>query len=355
MVDLKSLFFTWENPALCIFVILIILTVYFHQEKSEDERVNDIHYWRVIGFSTGITGFGLLLCFVLYYKKKNREASHISTYYPHYELRKQQRRHTLDNIFGFLASLAITSALTTFYLNYLALISPRVYDAMPLPHLIPELESLGYIIPIFHLIDFFVIAVSLTHSGYLFLSTLANESYYDNPKNTNPPFRLIGVFVFSMGLIGLLFFLAGSIASSTETVETINGELRIVEQHVADAAESTGFVFWLTLIVIVTILWSCLLRHFTFVKSKSVGIDTRIGMVRKNWVMERIHKEWIWLDVITLGFLISLSLTIFRLYLINTMYELLYFNIVLSAVLIVRTVLNYYIGLNVYFPDTPTS
>lgn len=158
------------------------------------------------GLSTAIAGFGLLLCFVVYYKKKNREANHISTYYPHYELRKELRRHTLENIFGFLASLAITTALTTFYLNYLALISPRVYDAMPLPHLIPELESLGYLIPLFHLIDFFVIAVPLTHSGYLFPSFIGNESCYDNPKNRNPPFRLIGIFVFSMGLIGLLFF-----------------------------------------------------------------------------------------------------------------------------------------------------
>jgi hypothetical protein len=150
-------------------------------------------------------------------------------------------------------------------------------------------------------------------------------------------------------------FLAGSIASSTETVEVINGELRIVEQHDANSRESTGRVFWLTLIVIVIILWSSLLRHFTFVKSKPIGIDAHIGWLRKNWVMERIHKEWIWLDVITLGFLISASLTIFRLQLINTMYELLYFNLALSAVLIIRTVLNYYIERNVYFPETPTS
>ena len=140
MVDLKSVFFTWENPALGIFVILITLTVYFHQEKSQDETVNNMHYWKVLGLSTAISGFGLLVCFVVYYKKKNREANHISTYYPHFELRKEQRRHTLENIFGFLASLAITSALTTFYLNYLALIRPGFYDVTPLAPLIPELE-----------------------------------------------------------------------------------------------------------------------------------------------------------------------------------------------------------------------
>jgi hypothetical protein len=72
MVDLKSVFFTWENPALGIFVVLITLTVYFHQEKSQDETINNMHYWKVLGLSTAISGFGLLVCFVVYYKKKNR-------------------------------------------------------------------------------------------------------------------------------------------------------------------------------------------------------------------------------------------------------------------------------------------
>jgi hypothetical protein len=53
----------------------------------------------------------------------------------------------------------------------------------------------------------------------------------------------------------------------------------------------------------------------------------------KKEITERTHKEWVWLDVFTLGFLISVSLMIFRLQIIDTMDELLYFKIPLVGVL----------------------
>jgi hypothetical protein len=89
-----------------------------------------------------------------------------------------------------------------------------------------------FFIPTLHLINFFVIAIPLTHSGYLFLSSIANDSKVATRENNNPPFRLIGAFILSIILIALLFFLAGSIARSQEIVERVEGVTTITERYV---------------------------------------------------------------------------------------------------------------------------
>lgn len=58
------------------------------------------------------------------------------------------------------------------------------------------------------------------------------------------------------------------------------------------------------------------------------------------------------LNAFTIGFLISISLTILRFQLFNDLDQLLRFHGILLSVLILRAVLDYMIGRRLYFPDT---
>jgi hypothetical protein len=325
--------------ALCVFIFIIGLIIFSHQEKSTDRDINHRIFVRVIGFSATIVMFGFFVC----------GASIKLGKYHGYRLKRTEKQHVLDNIFGFLAGLAITTALITYYDNYLAIQNFEPWNDSPFADLGSKIDS-GYFIPTLHLISFFMIAIPLTHSGYHFLSTLANDSSVTQPvsknadpsemrKKKNAPFRLIGVFIISIILIAFLFFLGDSIARSIEKIETVGGEGQTIKKYMnIDINASTAFISWLILIFIVMIVWSLLIRYLI----PTNEYQGKIG--------ERIHSEWIWLDVLTLGFLIAVYLTIFRLDLIATTAELSYFNILLSAILILRAVLNYYIGRNVYFP-----
>jgi len=311
--------------------------------ELQKDNPQDGIYMTVLPISIVITAAGFFLC-VWNYKESN--------HHRRYKLENEQKQHTFDIIFGFLASLAITTALTTYYDNFLALIATDLYSLIqPAPDQQPtnqqptnqqRPDQLLYIIPNLHLIDFFVIAIPLTHAGYLFLSTLANEkevtnreSNKDEKRNLNLHLRLVGAFVISVILIGLLFFLGGSIAISDEI---IIGEESITKEPRLNLFQSNGFVFWLNLIVIGLIGWSLVIRKLIEESMKDKQQP------------KRIRAEWIWLDVFTLGFLISTSVIIFYLVLIDSPIELLYFNLSLSAVLVSRAVLNYYVGYNIYFP-----
>ena len=69
---------------------------------------------------------------------------------------------------------------------------------------------------------------------------------------------------------------------------------------------------------------------------------------------DRIPWEWIMLYAFTLGFFVSISLTIFRLQLIVDPVQLYHLHLVLLAVLISRAALDYIIGRRIYFPNSYT-
>jgi hypothetical protein len=338
---------------LCIIVVVIVVIVpslkgtienidkmltQAEQQRLEAEKLKlqDGIYWKVLPISIGITAVGFFLCGWNYKEIKSPQP---------YELQHEQKQHTYDNIFGFLASLAITTALLTYYENFLTLIGSDLYSST-LPLNLPP--SPKFYIPSLHLIDFFVIAIPLTHAGYLFLSSLANEKKVTNPHNDkerkkNLQFRLVGVFIISIILIAVLFFLAGSLAISNQIMEDMtnrDGSVTTVVKSYPSLGrfQSNGFIFWLNLLFIGMIAWSLVIRRL--IRESTVGQQQ----------VERIRAEWIWLDVFTLGFIISTSLTIFYLELVNSEVGLLYINLALCAVLVSRAVLNYHIGYNVYFP-----
>lgn len=337
------------------FLPILILEMLYDEEK-------ELVFWIVILTASGLVGAGFFLCWHYSKPKLRKKGKIYKDEYEHYQLPIEEKQHVLDNIFGILAGLAITTALTTYYPNYLALIQLTLF---------PTLDDLGYFIPTLHLIDFFVIAIPLTHSGYLFLSSIANEREIKIDSRLNFSFRLIGVFIISILVIALLFFLAGSIAKSEEREVTENG-VTVINRYIdVEIDASNLFVFWLTLIVIVMIAWSLVIRRldpslretFTTTIEPLEGYQKyreREGLPRaesremiRTRIKERIHEEWIWLDVLTLGYLITLSLSIFLLKLIDDKHDLLYFNLALLIILVLRAILNYYIGRNLYFPLRP--
>jgi F0F1-type ATP synthase membrane subunit b/b' len=373
----------WAFIALCIVIIVIgvivpslkgtienidkmITQAQEENLRAEKQKLQDGIYWTVILISIGITAVGFFLCWRNYKKSNHRHP---------YTLQNEQKQHTFDNIFGFLAGLAITTGLITYYQNFLALIGSDLYNSAFQTNLTSAQQSsnsifsdLLFVIPNLHLIDFFVIAIPLTHAGYLFLSTLANANVKENVKEVtnskngggnkkiNLHFRLVGAFIISIILIGLLFFLGGSIVETIQKIEPVinqnTGEpevnedtgdpvTRIIEDPNLTRFQSNGFVFWLSLIVVGMIAWSLTIRKLIQ------------DLTEDENPLKRIRDEWIWLDVFTFGFLIYTALTIFYLQLIDSDVKLFYFNLVLSVVLVSRAVLNYYIGLNIYFPKPP--
>jgi hypothetical protein len=346
------LFGTGAAISLYIYIFIIGLFVALYQQESQDRKIKDDIYWIVIYFVIVVTAVGFLFCIILYSIKHNERSKTAHPYYARAKLKDEEKKHTLDNIFGFLAGLAITTALTTYSVNYLGLIDLARIQAMGIAsflNFIPTLQSIDYFIPTLHLIDFFVVAIPFTHSGYNFLTAIASREWN---TDENTAFRLIGFFILSIILVALFFFLGGSIADRGIVAQVVNP---LLDRNRPD--QSDAFVFWLTLIVAGIIAWSLLIRYLIgYGPESGARKDATIKAVRQPnngdriTITERVHKEWIWLDVFTFGFLVVVSLTIFRLDLLNNMYELLYFNIALSSVLVARAVLNYYIGLNIYFP-----
>lgn len=83
----------------------------------------------------------------------------------------KEKTPVLSLVFGFLASLAITYGLLKYYDNF---ITPVVIpQASSIESLLPLLSPTSLnILPTLHLIVFFIVAIPLTHSGYIFLSSL---------------------------------------------------------------------------------------------------------------------------------------------------------------------------------------
>ena len=85
---------------------------------------------------------------------------------------KEDKNTCVQADFGFLASLAITNALRTYYDGYIKGLS------LTLPTLINGVSD--NFVSTLLLIDFFIVAIPLTHAGYLFLSSLNIDNVKKN-------------------------------------------------------------------------------------------------------------------------------------------------------------------------------
>jgi hypothetical protein len=241
----------------------------------------------------------------------------------------EHKTRVFGSIFGFLASLAITNALRTYYEQYIKDLT------LSLPTLISIASENP--LPGIRLVSFFAVAIPLAHAGYNFLSSLNIASIKDIAKiketKRNTSAGLIAIFIISIIQVGFLFFLGNSVANENERISS-------VIQHQID--QSRAFLFWLTLTII------------------SIGIGSffiRV-IIEKN----RIPIEWIMLYAFMIGFLLTISLTIYESDALEkkqgqerTKKEqetLIQFNIVLMFILLGRAALDYIIGEGIYFPET---
>ena len=116
-----------------------------------------------------------------------------------------------------MAALAITNALVTYYTGYIKTLSPTSSN------LIEILKSDP--LPSLELIIVFVVAIPMTHVGYIFISNIFIKrlTNRENAKTkltnwvNNTAAGLIAIFIISIIQISFLFFLAQSIA-----IEQIN-------------------------------------------------------------------------------------------------------------------------------------
>ena len=112
---------------------------------------------------------------------------------PH-ENGEKTKLNVFSQIYGFLASLAITQALISYYNNILTNIPS---SNMNLSSIVFE-EPAGLI----YLMTFFVVAIPIIHAGFVLLSNIMNKTEIDKPKS------IIAFFVFSIIQISFLFFAA---------------------------------------------------------------------------------------------------------------------------------------------------
>jgi hypothetical protein len=146
----------------------------------------------------------------------------------------------------------------------------------------------------------------LTHAGYLFLYNLNITNLKENLKKNGPP-AFVAIFIISIVQVAFLFFLANSVTRNTAV-----------------------FTFWLTLTIIMA------LSGLIFIKLIIAG--------------NRVAPEWIMLYAFTVGFLITISLTLLEANKLQQDEERL-FNVTVLGVLLARAFLDYVIGEGFYFPE----
>lgn len=170
------------------------------------------------------------------------------------------------------------------------------------------------------LIDFFIVTIPLTHAGYFFLSSLNIDNVKKNiQRNSSASF--IAIFIISIIQVAFLFFLANSIAN-VEKPEDIS----------IQSLQSQLFIFWLTLTAMMAGAGSILVKI----------------IMKQN----RIPIEWVLLYAFLVGFLITMSLTIFVSNSLGNEQGLQLFNVTLLVVLLIRAALDYVIGQRIYFPKS---
>jgi hypothetical protein len=252
----------------------------------------------------------------------------------------EHKTRVFSTIFGFLASLAITSALVTYYTQYIKVLN------LSLPTLVGIASENP--LPGIRLVSFFIVAIPLAHAGYIFLSNLNIASIGDPAKfkidkERNTAAGLIAIFIISIIQVGFLSFLGNSVANLQEQESIGSSSLQIPTITPLQAVEnqvkqSQAFLFWLTLTTLAAG------AGFFFIKV----------IIENN----KIPIEWIMLYAFMIGFLLTTSLTIYESDPLakeqdigKKQQTLIQFNIILMFVLLGRAALDYIIGEGIYFPE----
>jgi hypothetical protein len=230
----------------------------------------------------------------------------------------KSKSDVLGTIFGFLAAIAVAKGFETYYTLHIRPIQATSWNTLV------ELASRNPI-PTFHLMDFFIIAIPLTHSGFLFLSSLL--TYYN--KQRGAP-GIVVILVVCIIEAAFLYFLGSSIVK-------VQDNTQVEVEDAKSLYQSNAFLFWLTLVV-------------SMATAGSIIFKLVIPYNKIPW-------EWILLYAFTIGFLISISSAIFQEDAFTGVPEdqkieaLKQFNIVLLLVLMARSILDYYVGQGIYFPE----
>jgi hypothetical protein len=185
-----------------------------------------------------------------------------------------------STIYGFLAGIAITIGLQTYYSQF---INPYFLNILN--------PTSANILVHLRLADFFLIAIPLAHSGYIFLSGLTINSAKFHEYSKSAP-SLTAIFVICIVQIAFLFFLGNSIAYNCPAVDSSGSTPDICKQPDTISLNQTKFfVFWLTLTSVLAGLGSLFIR----------------------WIIEnnRIPIEWVLLHAITFGFLMVAYILLF--------------------------------------------
>jgi magnesium-transporting ATPase (P-type) len=211
-----------------------------------------------------------------------------------------------------------------------------------------------------------VVAIPIVHSGYLFLSSLAignirrdltfrevadrlttlmsrsesarmHSTEKINGTRKFVPAALVSIFIVSIVQAAFTFFLGNSIANICEANNS-NTPYCEAGEKTRPLLQSNAFVFWLTITTIIATAGSILVKC----------------VIKEN----RIPIEWIMLYAFTIGYLITVSWTIFQPAALNNTEDInerlntvVLSSVILLFVLFVRSILDYYIGQGIYFPE----
>ena len=165
-----------------------------------------------------------------------------------------------STIFGFLAGFAITFGLSTYYDNYITTLDPSKGILLGI---IPAITTPNGAIANLHLLDFFVVAIPLVHSGYLFLSSLGVSNIRTtlvlskNNARIFVPAALVAIFIICIVQAALLFFLGKSIAIASNS--TTDNDT--TEEKVGLLQSTSAFVSWLTFAIIMATAGSMLVKY----------------------------------------------------------------------------------------------
>ena len=327
---------------LVIMIAYSIIVIYFVYTKSSTQDIFEILKYGLI-----LLAIGFLLCALRYshvisnMQKLPDRSEWFLIFLNSYDekgksLEDEKKSKVFSIIFGFLASLAITGALGTYYEHFI--------DNLPLSTFFSLQDILNVdLIPTLRLVIFFVIAIPLTHSGYRFLSNLIINNLSINKwnKKKNDISGLIAIFIISIVQVSFLFFLGQSVVIIPESYQITQENENTSSQNTKPETqqEKTNslfiYVFWLTLTM----------------SMASVGAGLVKIIIKNN----RIPLEWIFLNAIVVGFLISITVLIPIKGPLHDE-EISILTVTVFSVLTARSVLDYFIGQHIYFePDTKST
>ena len=107
------------------------------------------------------------------------------------EFKEEKKSNIFKSIFGFLASLSITNALVTYYTGYIKTLSPNSSNLLEIIKQDP--------LPSLELIIVFVVAIPMTHMGYIFLSNVFIKKSTNWKNNTARGVQVQDVWNLNLG------------------------------------------------------------------------------------------------------------------------------------------------------------